>query len=195
MSPQWAQGTPHLTHVAVHAAHCTALFDPQLNSLVPHKTHVSPHMTYMTPISDHMTPHRPSTMLTGPPKGPWTTNKAHVSPLLDLHEPSLRPHDTPQGPQDPPQGPWNPHKANKPPLRSMGPTQGPGDPLHKVFELQLQLSYCMTTFCYDSWAPLISLTLMITAIRMIRIKCFNKNRFYESTEKTILWKKKSRLIG
>ena len=57
VSPQWAQGTPHLTHVAVHVAPRAVLFDPLINSIVPHKTHVSNHLTYINPLLDQMTPH------------------------------------------------------------------------------------------------------------------------------------------
>ena len=58
VSPQWAQGTPHLTPVAVYVAPRAVLFDPLINSIVPHKTHVSHHLTYINPLLDQMTPHK-----------------------------------------------------------------------------------------------------------------------------------------
>ena len=42
VSPNGPWGPPLSSYVAVHAAHRTALFDPLLHSIVPHKTQVSP---------------------------------------------------------------------------------------------------------------------------------------------------------
>ena len=55
--PPMGPGDPHLTHVAVYVAPRAVLFDPLINSIVPHKTHVSNHLTYINPLLDQMTPH------------------------------------------------------------------------------------------------------------------------------------------
>ena len=104
---------------------------------------------------------------TGLPQCPRAPHKAHVSPLLDLHEPTVRPYDTLQGPQDPPTRPTvtphkahsTPHEADKTTDKAHGiPQKGPCDP---------RRAFAWQSFAYDSWAPLILLTLMITAIRII----------------------------
>ena len=140
--PPMGQGDPQLNLCGCPCSSQHSCYTNYWTPLPQIRPMSAPNWPTWTPSQTARHPTRP----TGPPQCPRTTNKAHVSPLFDLHEPALRPHDTRKAHRTPHKAHGTPTRPTKPQIRFTGPPESPCSPHHKAFELQLQLSSCVRTF-------------------------------------------------